>query len=169
VFTAVAPWEVLAVNTGNGYHLSKKTSMVAPWRCCRRVRQQPPPKLNKTSMAGPLGGATGESHSGHHQRWGRRRWQAPWGCCRWVRQRPPLKLKKTLMAGPCELLPANPATATTEVGEDVNGGPLGVADNGHHCLADVCWSRFCQCQAPWMSKPMGIQPLLTVDFYVGPP
>jgi hypothetical protein len=31
-----------------------------------KVRQQPPPKL-KTSMAGPLGSATGMSGSGHHQ------------------------------------------------------------------------------------------------------
>jgi hypothetical protein len=90
VFTAVGPWEVLAVNTGNGYHLSKKTSMVAPWGCCRRVRQWPPPKLKKMSMARPLGVlsesltaattkdgedvddrppgvAAGGSGSGHHQ------------------------------------------------------------------------------------------------------
>jgi hypothetical protein len=26
-----------------------------PRRCCRRVRQRPPPKLYKTSMVGPLG------------------------------------------------------------------------------------------------------------------
>jgi hypothetical protein len=29
VFTTSTPWEVLAVNTGNGYHLLRKTSMAA--------------------------------------------------------------------------------------------------------------------------------------------
>jgi hypothetical protein len=35
--------------------------------CCRYFRQWLPPKLKKTSMAGPLGGVIGISDSGHPQ------------------------------------------------------------------------------------------------------
>jgi hypothetical protein len=34
---------------------------------CGWVRQRPPPRLKKTSMAGPLGSATGGSDSVHHR------------------------------------------------------------------------------------------------------
>jgi hypothetical protein len=37
-----------------------------PGGCWRQVRQRPPPKL-KTSMAGPLGGASSMSGSGYHR------------------------------------------------------------------------------------------------------
>jgi hypothetical protein len=33
----------------------KKTSMVGPWECCQQVRQLPPPRSKKTSMAAPWG------------------------------------------------------------------------------------------------------------------
>jgi hypothetical protein len=37
-----------------------------PRGCYRRVRQRPPPRLKRTSMTGPLGGAADRSGSGHH-------------------------------------------------------------------------------------------------------
>jgi hypothetical protein len=37
-----------------------------PGRCCQYPRPQPPLKLKKTSMEGPLGGADGISSSSHH-------------------------------------------------------------------------------------------------------
>jgi hypothetical protein len=37
-----------------------------PRVCYQRVRQRPPPKIKKMSMAGPLGRAAGGSDSGHH-------------------------------------------------------------------------------------------------------
>jgi hypothetical protein len=43
-----------------------------PGGCCRQVRQRPPPEF-VTSVAGPLGGATCRSGSGHHRSW-RRQW-----------------------------------------------------------------------------------------------
>jgi hypothetical protein len=66
------------VDTGNGYHLLSVGPTVTttefgddvngspPWGRCRWVRQRPPPSLETTSMAGPLGGAVGGSDSGHH-------------------------------------------------------------------------------------------------------
>jgi hypothetical protein len=38
-----------------------------PGRHCRQVRQRPPWRLKKTSMAGPLGGATGGFDNVHHR------------------------------------------------------------------------------------------------------
>jgi hypothetical protein len=38
-----------------------------PWGVLAEVQQQPPPKLKKTSMADPLGGAVGISGSNHHR------------------------------------------------------------------------------------------------------
>jgi hypothetical protein len=37
-----------------------------PGRCCQYPQPQPPLKLKKTSMEGPLGGADGISSSSHH-------------------------------------------------------------------------------------------------------
>jgi hypothetical protein len=36
------------------------------WGCYWRVQQRPLPRLKKMSIAGPLGGAAGESDSNHH-------------------------------------------------------------------------------------------------------
>jgi hypothetical protein len=104
--------------------------------CCTWVRQRPPPKLEKTLMEGPLGGATGESGSGHHRNWRRHRWWAPWGVLPVGPVGQSQKLKKTSMADPLGVLPVGPVAATTKVGEDIDGGPLGGAPggsgSGHH-------------------------------------
>jgi hypothetical protein len=53
-------------------------------------------------MVSPLGGATGESDSGHHR-----------------------SCKETSMTSPLGVLPVGPTAATTEVVEDVDGRPPG--------------------------------------------
>jgi hypothetical protein len=67
---------------------------------CRQVQQRPPPRLKKTSIAGPLGAlsaglaiATTEDKEDIDGR-------PPGGRCQWVWQRPLLRLKKTSMVGP---------------------------------------------------------------------
>jgi hypothetical protein len=72
-----------------------------PRGCCQYLWQQPPLKLRKTSMAGPLGGllaeyqavATTEAEDDVDG-------GPPEGCCRYLRQQSPSKLRKTLMAAP---------------------------------------------------------------------
>jgi hypothetical protein len=111
--------------SGSGYHqVLKTTSMAGPWgalpmgpavsttevevdidggparRRCRWVRQWPPPSLKTTSIAGPHGGTVSGSDNGCHR-----------------------VLKTTSMVWTLGALPAGPTASTTEVEDDINGGP----------------------------------------------
>jgi hypothetical protein len=91
---------------------------------CRWVWQCPP-RLKKTSMAGPLGAvpvgpaaSTTEVEEDVDD-------GPPGGCYRFVLQRAPLRLKKTSMVGPLGALPAGPTASTTDVEDDIDGEPPG--------------------------------------------
>jgi hypothetical protein len=99
-----------------------------PRRCCRRVRQRPPPKLYKTSMVGPLGVLTVGSAAATTEVVGDVDGGLPGGGCQQVRQRSPLSP------------------------QGVDGGPLGDAigrtGNSHHCLAVVVGVNVVDGRAP---------------------
>jgi hypothetical protein len=63
----VAPWEALAVDTGNGYQLLQTSMAVPLGGTTDRSGSVHHRVLKMTSMAGPRGGATGGSDSVHHQ------------------------------------------------------------------------------------------------------
>jgi hypothetical protein len=85
----------------------------APWGCCQRFRQRPPPYLKKTSMVSPLGVLSTRPAAATTVLKENIDDGPPRGCCRWVQQRPPPYLNKTSMTGPL-------------------GGAAGGSDSGHH-------------------------------------
>jgi hypothetical protein len=85
-------------------------------------------------MAGPLGGATGGSDSGHHRSCRRRQWRAPLGVLLAGLAAATTKVVEDVNGTPWGV-PVCPAVATIEVVEDVDGGPGGAtsgSDSGHH-------------------------------------
>jgi hypothetical protein len=98
----VAPWEVLAVDTGTGYHLLQDIDGGPPG-----VALPTGPTTSTTEVEDDVDG------------------KPPGGRCRWVWQEPPPRSKTTSMAGPLRALSAGPVASTTEVEEDVDCGPPG--------------------------------------------
>jgi hypothetical protein len=84
-----------------------------PRRRYWQVRQRPLPSFEDDIDSGPLG-----------------------GCCRRVRQHPPPSLKTMSMVGSLGALSARLAASTTELQDDVDGGPpmgtVGVSDSVRH-------------------------------------
>jgi hypothetical protein len=141
--------------------------------CCRWVGQRPPPKLEKTSMVGPLGVLPASLTMPTTEVAEVVNGGPLGGCCPWVRQRPPPKLEKTSMEGPLggatgesgsghhrnwrrhrwwAPLGGAAGGAITEVEEDVDGRPLG------GCYRWVRWRPPPKLEKTSMVGPLGVLP-----------